>query len=182
MRSVPKRDDFHVVTCPDEDTLQEILHFNGDFLTAASSMTEEAVVSRFRRCHSAFQCIVHDSALRGFFILLPVTSECVDEIRAGRIQTGRQISLEHIVTSMNRVEGVYLSVVCARGPRAQAATVAAVIARLRDFCRSHHLRYIFVRATTGPGARSLQRLTGMDFAADGRIHEIDLTRYPAITA
>lgn len=170
------------MACPDEQTLAEILRFNGDFLIAASNMTAEAVRERFQRCPTAFQCVRHDSALHGYFVLLPLTPPCVEAIRAGRIEGSRQISASDIAADGESVDGVYLSVVCARGPRAQAAAVAAIIARLREFNRVQAVRSMFVRAATGPGARLLQRLTGIEFAADGRIHEIDLTGYPAITA
>ena len=167
--------------------LGELLQFNNGFLSSIAGLHPDVVVARFRQCPQSFYCVIDSSVpahrLHGYFIVLPINSDAVTAIRAGRIAAGRDIDETHLACGENApAAGVYLSVVCAAGPRAQAAAVHGVIDVLRRFHRVNGARFLFARAATVAGARILQRLTNRTFLPDGRIHEIELAEYPLMTS
>jgi hypothetical protein len=162
--------------------LELLLGLNDGFVIRAASMSAEELRARFHRCPTAFHCVLRVSELVGFFILLPVNEECSEALRGGRITTGRQIQLSDLVEPGGQIAAMYLSVVCAVGPRAQRAAIEGVIATLRRLHATEGVRWLFARAATETGARMLARLSGTPFEADGRIHSIDISRYEIITA
>jgi hypothetical protein len=148
-------------------------------------MSEQALRDRFRRCPSAFHCVLRAAAtgedeLVGYFILLPLNHNCCEALRAGTIKSGREIQLLDLAGSGEEMQGVYLSVVCAIGPRAQSAAIKGIVATLRELHARKNVRSLFVRASTEAGAQMLERLSNTAFEADGRIHSIDLARYDLI--
>jgi hypothetical protein len=162
--------------------LERLLALNDGFLMRAADMSEEALRARFRRCARAFHCVMRSSELVGYFVLLPVNDACAEALRGGLITAGRQIELSHLAEPGDKVAAMYLSVVCAIGPRAQRAAIEGVIAALRRLYATEGVRWLFARAATTTGARMLGRLSGTAFEADGRIHAIDIGRYELITA
>ena len=169
---------FVLVGCRDEAMLRAVLSFRAGFLTSISATTPELAFSRFRRCPTAFCCVTDPAGeLHGYFILLPLTSTAVEKIRSGAVTAGRHILDEDLADGAGPLPGAYLSVVCATTWLARAATVAGIVVRLRRLCAERDLRRLFVRAATEEGARVAARLTERAIAADGRIHEIDLTQF-----
>lgn len=173
--------------CADEAMLERVLQLKDGFLARATKMSEQALKDRFRRCPSAFHCVVRvaptgEDELVGYFILLPLNRNCCEALRAGTIRSGREIQLLDLAGSGEEMEGVYLSVVCAIGPRAQGAAINGVVATLRELHGRKNVRYLFVRAATAAGAQMLKRLSNTTFDADGRIHSIDMAVYDLITA
>jgi hypothetical protein len=173
---------FHIVPCADEAMLERLLALNDGFIISAASMSAEALRARFERCPTAFHCVLHSSELVGFFILLPVNEACSEALGGGLVTAGRHIRLSDLVEPGGKIAAMYLSVVCAVGPRAQRAVIEGVIAALRRFYSSEGVRLLFARAATETGARMLARLSGTPFEPDGRIHSIDLGQYEVITA
>lgn len=173
---------FQIAPCHDEPMLERLLTLNDGFVTRAASMSAEELKARFQRCPTAFHCVLRGAELVGFFILLPVNDECSEALRSGRITAGRQVHLSDLVGPGGKIGAVYLSVVCAVGPRAQRAAIEGVIATLRRLHSTEGVRWLFARAATETGARMLARLSGTPFEADGRIHAIDISRYEIITA
>jgi hypothetical protein len=177
---------FLIAPCLDEATLERLLALNDGFLMRAAEMSAEALMARFERCARAFHCVLRsaeaDPELVGYFVLFPVNDVCAEKLRGGLITAGRQIELSHLVEPGGKVAAMYLSVVCAIGPRAQRAAIEGVIATLRRLYATESVRWLFARAATATGARMLARLSGAPFEADGRIHSIDLGRYDVITA
>lgn len=179
------RPPFHLEPCPDEAMFERLLGFEDSFLPHAANMSAEELRARFRRCPGAFHCVLRGSEsgdeLAGYFVLLPVTETCRDALLHGSITAGRQIHLSDLAAPDTPVAALYLSVVCAAGPRAQRAAIEGVIVTLRAFYARDHVRLLFVRAATPTGARMLARLSGTEFEADGRIHAIELGRYEVVT-
>jgi O-acetyl-ADP-ribose deacetylase len=173
---------FRIAPCTDEAMFERLLALKDGFLVHAANMGAEELRARYRRCPSAFHCVMRGDDLVGYFILLPVNETCCDALRSGAIAAGRQIQLSDLAASGDEVAALYLSVVCAIGPRAQSAAIEGVIATLRELYRSENVRQLFARAATATGARMLERLSGSGFEADGRIHSIDLGAYDLITA
>src|SRR5689334_19293097 len=171
--------------CADDAMLEEVLRFEDRFLARAASITDDEVRRRFRRCPTAFHCILNTAndtpELCGYFILLPLTSTCAAAIRQGIVTTGRQIGLSDLVPQQEAAEAVYLSVACAVGIRSRAALIGAGIDAIRHLYEHRGTRALFARAATAEGARMLTRLTRERFTADGVIHEIDLSRYETLT-
>lgn len=180
------RREFHIAPCIDEAMLARLLALDNGFLMRAADMSAEALKARFRRCASAFHCVLRSSAgdpeLAGYFVLLPVNEACVEALRGGRITAGRHIEISHLAELGETAAAMYLSVVCAIGPRARRAAVEGVIAVLRTIYSTEGVRWLFARAATATGARMLGRLSGTTFEADGRIHAIDMSGYDVITA
>ena len=175
---------FEVRPCADEAMFRRLLELNDGFLVRAAKMSAEEWTARFRRCPEAFHCVLrHGSVdeLSGYFVLLPVNETCRDALRAGTIAAGSQIQLSDLVRPGETIAAVYLSVVCANGPRAQKAAIDGVIAALRVLY-ARGVRLLFARAATATGARMLERLSGTTFEADGRIHTIDMAEYDLIAA
>jgi hypothetical protein len=170
----------------DEAMLERLLALNDGFLMRAAEMSAEALRARFQRCSRAFHCVLRssetDPELVGYFVLLPVNDACAEKLRGGLITAGRQIELSHLAEPGDNIAAMYLSVVCAIGPRAQRAAIEGVIATLRQLYATEGIQWLFARAATATGARMLARLSGTAFEADGRIHAIDLGRYDVITA
>lgn len=166
--------------------LERLFALNDGFLMRAADMNAEALRARFRRCARAFHCVLRSSEdaldLVGYFVLLPVNDACAEALRAGLITAGRQIEISYLAEPGDKVAAMYLSVVCAIGPRAQRAAIEGVIATLRTVYSTEGVRWLFARAATTTGARMLGRLSGTPFEADGRIHAIDIGRYDVITA
>jgi hypothetical protein len=166
--------------------LKDILRFDNRFLARAAKMTDEEVFLRFRQCSTAFYGILEllggTTRLRGYFVILPLTSVCAAAIRRGEITTGKQIRPTDLVRPDETSEAAYLSVVCADGARARSALIASAIQVVRSLYRNRGTRYLFARAVTCAGARMLTRLTAQTFSADGIIHEIDVSRYSAVTS
>lgn len=166
--------------------LEQVLALRDAFLVRAANMGEEAVKTRFRYCPSAFHCVFRRAAgnpeLVGYFILLPLNRNACRELRDGTITSGREIQVSGLANTDDVIAGLYLSVVCAVGPRAQSAAIDGVVAALRERYFADGVRDLFVRAATGAGAQMLERLSGTKFEADGRIHVIDMGRYDLITA
>ena len=177
---------FHIEPCKDEGMFERLLNLREGFLVHAADMSAEELKTRFRRCPSAFQCVLRgtegDGELVGYFILLPVNETCREALRNGSIAAGRQIRPSDLVEPGDKIAAVYLSVVCAIGPRAQRAAIEGAVARLRELYSSEKVRQLFARAATVTGARMLERLSGTPFEADGRIHAIDIGEYGLITA
>jgi hypothetical protein len=177
---------FHIAPCPDEGMLERLLALNDGFLMCAANMSAQELRARFQRCAMAFYCVVRgseaDAELVGYFVLLPVNDACAEKLRGGLITAGRQIELSDLAEPGAKVAAMYLSVVCAIGPRAQRAAIEGVIATLRRLYATEDVRWLFARAATATGARMLARLSGTPFEADGRIHAIDLNGYDVITA
>lgn len=178
--------EFHIAPCSDEAMLGRLLALNDGFLMRAADMSADALTARFRRCASAFHCVLQSSGsgpeLAGYFVLLPVNAACVEALRGGLITAGRQIELSHLSEPGKTAAAMYLSVVCAIGPRARRAAVEGVIGVLRIIYWSEGVRWLFARAATATGARMLERLSGTTFEADGRIHAIDMSGYDVITS
>lgn len=176
---------FEVHTCADEAMFQRLLALNDGFLARAAKMSAEEWTARFRRCPEAFHCVLrlggNQDEMAGYFVLLPVNEWCRDALREGTIAAGSQIQLSNLVQQGETPAAVYLSVVCASGPRAQKAAIDGVIAALRRLY-SREVRLLFARAATATGARMLERLSGTRFEADGRIHTIDMADYDLIAA
>ena len=177
---------FHVERCADEAMFDRLLALGDDFLVRTASMGAEELRARFRRCPDAFHCVLrrtetHDG-LVGYFILLPINEKCRDAVHRGLIMAGRDIQLSDLAESGNDTAAMYLSVVCAIGPRAQSAAIEGVIATLREIYSRMNVRQLFARAATETGARMLERLSRTRFEADGRIHSIDMAEYELITA
>ena len=116
--------------------LEGLLTLNDGFVVRAASMSAEELKARFQRCPTAFHCVLRGSELVGFFILLPVNEECSVGLRSGRVTAGRQIQLSDLVEPGGQIAAMYLSVVCAIGPRAQRAAIEGVIATLRRLQRA----------------------------------------------
>jgi len=180
------RPEFHVTPCADELMLERLLDLSDGFLVRTANMSAEAVKARFRRCPGAFHCVLRGTGtgdvtdLVGYFILLPVNDKCCEALRTGTMAAGRHIQLSDLAESGDKIGGMYLSVVCAIGPRAQSAAIEGVIAALRELYSKHNVRQLFARAATAAGARMLGRLSGTTFEADGRIHSIDMAAYDLI--
>jgi len=172
---------FQIAQCPDEGMLERLLALNDGFLMCAANMSAEELRARFQRCPRAFYCVERGSELVGYFVLLPVNDACAEKLRGGLITAGRQIELAHLAEPGEIIAAMYLSVVCAIGPRAQRAAIEGVIATLRRLYATAGVRWLFARAATGTGARMLARLSGTAFEADGRIHAIDMSGYDVIT-
>ena len=176
----------HIAPCMDDVMVERLLALNDGFLMRAADMSAEALRARFRRCARAFHCVMRgsgtDPELVGYFVLLPVNDACAEKLRGGLITAGRQIELSDLAEPGAKVAAMYLSVVCAIGPRAQRAAIEGVIATLRRLYATEDVRWLFARAATATGARMLARLSGTPFEADGRIHAIDLNGYDVITA
>jgi hypothetical protein len=115
--------------------------------------------------------------LVGYFIILPVNSECSAALHEGSIKSGREIQLSDLAVSDEDIAALYLSVVCAIGARAQTAAINGVVATLRELRATRSVRYLFVRAATQAGARMLARFSKTAFKADGVIHAIDMSAY-----
>ena len=180
------RSGFEVRPCADEVMFERLLDLNDGFLARAANMSVEEWTARFRRCPAAFHCVLRrgeiDDELAGYFILLPVNEKCCEALRRGTIAAGCQIRLPDLAQPGEAIAALYLSVVCACGPRAQKAAIDGVIAALRRLYTSENVRHLFARAATATGARMLERLSGTRFEADGRIHAIDLSEYDLIAA
>lgn len=131
---------FEVLPCADEAMFQRLLELNDGFLVRAAKMSAEEWTARFRRCPEAFHCVLRRGEsvdeLSGYFVLLPVNETCRDALRGGTIAAGSQIQLSDLVRSGETIAAVYLSVVCASGPRAQKAAIDGVIDALRRLTRA----------------------------------------------
>lgn len=177
---------FQIGPCRDEAAFERLLDLGDGFLARAAGMSAAELKARFRRCPGAFHCVLRsaeiDDKLVGYFVLLPVNEQCREALRNGAIAAGRQIQLSDLAEPGEKIAAVYLSVVCAIGPRAQSAAIEGVIATLRELYSSDHVRHLFARAATAAGARMLERLSGTTFEADGRIHAIDMAGYALIAA
>src|SRR5467141_2046744 len=175
---------FYIVPCGNELMFEHLLDLCDGFLVRAADMDVEELKARFRRCPGAFRCVLRRAEtadeLVGYFILLPVNERCCDALRSGMIAAGRHIQLCDLAQAGEKVAALYLSVVCAIGPRAQKAAIEGVIATLRERYASDNVCQLFARAATATGARMLERLSGMRFKADGRIHSIDIAGYALI--
>ena len=182
-----RRSSLVTIHCPDTATFRRVLQFNDGFLGRVAGVSDADALERFSRCPGAFHCVVDPEdapdggarPLYGYFILLPLTSECVSSIRAGTITSSRQIRNQDLACS-GSLGGIYLSVVCAAGPFARSAVIAGGIKAIADLYHVRGARHLFVRAATGEGAHMLTRLTGQEFHADGVIHEVDLSAYDEI--
>src|SRR5262249_33995872 len=137
---------------------------------------------RYRLCPHAFQCIVSGGALLGYFVLLPLNEPCAQAIRRGEVTSGREITGAYLAPRDANVSALYLSVVCAVNARARITAIDGVIPALRAYYHQHGVRHLFVRAATTAGSRMLERLIGMPFEPDGRIHEVNLSDHEAITS
>jgi hypothetical protein len=177
---------FHIGPCPDDATFERLLDLRDGFLARATEMSAVDLQARFRRCPSAFHCVLRRAdtgdQLVGYFVLLPVNEKCREALRTGAIASGRQIQPSDLAGPGDKIAALYLSVVCAIGPRAQRAAIEGVIATMRELYSSENVRHLFARAATANGARMLERLSGTTFEADGRIHAIDLGAYALIAA
>jgi hypothetical protein len=178
---------FDIRACGDEATLERVLQLVDGFLMRATKMSDEALRDRLRRCPGAFHCVLRaapagQDELVGYFILLPLNRNCCEALGAGTIRSGREIQLLDLAGPSEEIQGLYLSVVCAIGPRAQSAAIKGIFATLRELHARKNVRYLFVRAATEAGARMLERLSNTTFEADGRIHSIDMAGYDFITA
>ena len=158
--------------------LERLLEFQDRFLARAANIDDELVRARFQHHPDAFQCVLRDDQLKGYFILLHLNRAGLESVRSGKITAGRDIQLSDLGEP---VVATYLSVVCAAGPRAQHAAVTGVIDALRHLYVTKNVQYLVVRAATSAGAQMLKRLSGNRFEADGRIHVIDMSNYRLIT-
>jgi hypothetical protein len=175
--------ELELIQCPDEEMLGRLFQFYDVFLERAAHISYDIALERFRRCPSAFHCLVRrgtepEGELTGYFILLPLLEPCADAIAHGIIRSGREIEPKHLAGDDDRVDAVYLSVVCAVGRRAQSAVIRAVVVTLRRLHTTRGVSRLYVRAATAAGARVLARLSATPFEADGRIHSINLGDYP----
>ena len=185
---MPVRRNFVTICCPDAATLQHVLRFDDGVLGRIAGISDTDALERFHSCPDAFHCVVEESdansagegkAVHGFFILLPLTSGCVDRLRARAITSSRQICALDLATS-EAPAGLYLSVVCARGRFARVAVIAGCMDAVGTWYRTKGVQVLFVRAATEEGAHMLTRMTNEVFNADRTIHEVNLSAYDAV--
>jgi hypothetical protein len=173
---------FVAMPCPDEHMAHQIYALRHCFYAKATDMPEDALLLRYRHCPQAFHVVMKVSAdsraasFEGYYVLVPITDECVEAIARGHIQAGRHLRETDVVLDPKaRVHAAYVSVVCGNGPRAQLATVNALVAEIDKLRRYRGLRFVFVRPTTSEGAYALRRYAGREFISDGKIQRVDLT-------
>ncbi|MCU1245876.1 MAG: hypothetical protein JWN02_1786 [Acidobacteria bacterium] len=179
--------ELELIHCPDEEILGRLFRFYDVFLERAAHISYDTALERFRRCPSAFYCVIRrgagpDRELAGYFVLLPLLSQCAEAIARGAIRSGREIEPHHLACGDDLFHAVYLSVVCAVGRRAQSGVIRGVIVTLRRLHFTRGVSRLYVRAATAAGARVLTRLSATPFEADGRIHSIDLGDYPLMSS
>jgi hypothetical protein len=177
---------FSLEQCSDERMFRDVMNLYDCFLSTATHMTDAELTERYRRCPEAFICIVKndagETALRGYFALLPLNEAGAHAIQSGSVSSGREITSEYLASGGSPVRAVYLSVVCALNARARAAAIHGIVEKLRAWFHEYDVRHLFVRAATPSGAQMLQRLTGTPFSPDGLIHDVDLSAYGRITS
>jgi hypothetical protein len=163
-----------VFASPDERTVRELYHLNDDFFGRVTGMSEDDVVQRHRICPHAFNVVMRER-IEGYFVLLPLTGAAADSIVRGEIRAGRQLDAVHLTGDWESAAAMYISVVCAIGPRAQVMTVNALVDRIRTIHATHrNVMQAFIRAGTVAGLRALERYAKRKCAADATIERFML--------
>jgi hypothetical protein len=73
-------------------------------------------------------------------VLLPLTGVAAESIVRGEIRAG-QLDAVHLTADWESAEAMYISFVCAIGPRAQVTTVNALVDRIRAIHATKPRRY-----------------------------------------
>jgi hypothetical protein len=163
-----------VFASPDERTVRELYHLNGDFFGRVAGMSEDDVVRRHRICPHAFNVVMRER-IEGYFVLLPLTGDAAESIVRGEIRAGRQLDAVHFTADWKSAEAMYISVVCGVGPRAQVMTVNALVDRIRTIHATNRgVTQAFIRAGTVAGLRALERYAKRKCAADATIERFML--------
>jgi hypothetical protein len=166
---LPERGNWTVFASPDERTVRELYHLNDGFFGRVAEMSEEDVVRRYRICPHAFNVVVRER-IEGYFVLLPLTGSAAESIVRGEICAGRQLDAVHLAAGWESAEAMYISVVCAIGPRAQVRTVTALVERICSIhATNRSVSQAFIRAGTVAGLRALERYAKRKCAADSTI-------------
>jgi hypothetical protein len=115
----------------------------------------ECVIAVYR--HAAHRHAAGGDIVLGYAIAYPLAADAVDKLSRGQLVSGRELTLEHLVTSWPLAVGAYVAVVfSAGGPRAAAAVVTTVPAFIED--ATGKSVPIFARPATPAGRRIMARL------------------------
>ncbi len=186
--NVPARRRLLTIRCPDAATFRLVVRFNDGFLGRTAGISDAEALERFQSCPDAYHCVVDGRdaqkgekpvPIHGYFVLLPLTMDCVGRLRAGSISSSQQIRTRDLARA-GTAAGAYLSVVCANGPFARVAVIEGCIDAVAELYRTTGMQYLFGRAATEEGARILTRVIGQVFKADRIIREVDLSAYDGI--
>jgi hypothetical protein len=138
--------------------MKRIYDLGGSAFHDLTGLGKTALLRRFARNRQIARSIVRLTSrgptLCGYYILYPITKQCEELIREGRITKGSEIKLEHICRTFNEGTAVYVSLLYGLDRHARGDVIGMVRKRLSAIAKKNpNLQAVYARPCTDDGLR-----------------------------
>lgn len=133
----------------------------GEELVGNAHIPNETLMERFSKNQNIITCLheaTHPTYLIGYFILYPLTNECIEGIESLDIVNGRDIRLDHIANDILQSSGLYIGMIGGRGGFANGYVVKELMRSINSISNTHGIDRLYARGVTANGKKILNRL------------------------